>query len=555
MKNQNRRSFLKFLGRAGVGITTGGTLLSLTSCNNDNKPSTENTLDANNASPKGFPLEAIEHSLKDEFKLANGLEYEVLLQWDDPISTKDKFGFNNDYTAFVPFDKNNPNDGILWVNHEYLQSLFVSGFPDKEDLAKKTKEQVEKEMYSVGGSLVHIRQNKAGKWEVIQDDKYNRRLTAKTEIPFEWDEPIAGKKSAIGTFANCSGGVTPWGTILTCEENYDMYYGETDYADPNNPKRDLSNNYYGWEKHYDNPPEHYGWVVEVNPLTGEAKKLVALGRCAHECATVHETEDGRLVVYTGDDKNDECLYKFISDKPGNLKEGTLYVANTEKGEWISLKYEDQKVLQENFENQTDVLIRLREAAKLLGATPLNRPEDIEIDPLTGNVLVTLTNNKPKGDYLGSILKIVEDKEDKTSLTFQSDTFLAGGEETGFACPDNMAFDPKGNLWITSDISGSSIGKTPYEPYGNNGLFLVPSTGPQQGQVLQVASAPKDAELTGPFFAPDGETLFLSVQHPGEQTDDLENLTSNWPEGGNNIPRPAVVAISGQGLKDLMNFVG
>lgn len=126
--------------------------------------------------------------------------------------------------------------------------------------------------------------------------------------------------------------------------------------------------------------------------------MVALGRCAHECATVHQAKDGRLVVYSGDDSNDECLYKFISKEPNNLREGKLYVANTSKGEWISLDYNDQEVLRQNFANQTEILIRLREAAKLVGGTPLNRPEDIEIDPLTGNVLVALTNNKPKGDF-------------------------------------------------------------------------------------------------------------------------------------------------------------
>ena len=365
--------------------------------------------------------------------LAEGLKYDVLLQWDDVISEKDRFGFNNDYLAFVPFDKENPTDGMLWVNHEYLHSLFVSGFVGS-DVKNKTKEQVDKEMYSVGGSLIRIQKDSKGQWKPVINDVRNRRLTAKTEISFDWAEPIMGTTSAIGTFANCSGGVTPWGTILTCEENYDMFYGETDHS-TDTPKRVYSRYDYGWYNHYDYPPEHYGWVVEVNPETGAAKKLIALGRCAHECATVHETKDGRLVVYSGDDSNDECLYKFISDKPENLRDGKLYVANTEKGEWISLVYEEQDILQANFKNQTEVLIRLREAAKLVGGTPLNRPEDIEIDPLTGDVLIALTNNKPKGDYLGQILKIEEtDNKDKTSLTFKASTFLAGGEETGFACP-------------------------------------------------------------------------------------------------------------------------
>ena len=548
MEKQNRRSFLQFLGRTGIGITTGGLLLNLQACNGETTPGTDVGNPPAPAEPRAFPFKGIEHSLDDQLILDNGLDYQVLISWDDAITESEKFGFNNDYIAFVP-NANNPDEGILWVNHEYLQEFFVSGFND-EDRSKKTKAEVEVEMDSVGGSLIYIQKNAEGKWELVPNHQYNRRITAKTEIPFEWDEPIAGSTSGIGTFANCSGGITPWGTILTCEENYDMYYGETDHSNPKKPTRTPS--YYGWEQHYDYPPEHYGWVVEVNPETGAAKKLIALGRCAHECATMYETKDGRLVVYSGDDSNDECLYKFISDRPKNLKDGKLYVANTEKGEWVSLVYSEQPILQENFSSQTEVLIRLREAAKLVGGTPLNRPEDIEIDPLTGHVLVALTNNKPKGDFLGEILKIEEsDNENKTSLTFKASTYLAGGEDTGFACPDNMAFDPKGNLWFTSDISGSSINKDPYIPFGNNGLFLVPSWGENKGKVLQIASAPVDAELTGPFFSPDGSTLFLSVQHPGERSKDLENLTSHWPEGGDSKPKPSVVCISGQALTDLM----
>ena len=119
-------------------------------------------------------------------------------------------------------------------------------------------------------------------------------------------------------------------------------------------------------------------------------------------------------------------------------------------------------------------------------------------------MVSLTNNTTVKNYYGSILKIVEDNNDHAALTFQSDTYLAGGEETGFACPDNMAFDLAGNLWFTSDISGSKMNKEPYKAFKNNGLFLVPRSGDQAGQVIQMASAPADAELTGPWFAPDGK---------------------------------------------------
>jgi secreted PhoX family phosphatase len=176
---------------------------------------------------------------------------------------------------------------------------------------------------------------------------------------------------------------------------------------------------------------------------------------------------------------------------------------------------------------------------MVGATPLDRPEDIEFDPLTGNVLVSLTNNKPAGNYYGKILKIVED--DHNSLTFKHDTFIAGGKEMGFACPDNLVFDPKGNLWFTSDMSDRDMHQGPYEGLGNNGLFVFLRSGEQAGQVIRVAQAPNDAEFTGPCFSPDYKTLFLSVQHPGEGGTP-EKPTSHWPDGG--TPKASVVTIQG-----------
>ena len=150
----------------------------------------------------------------------------------------------------------------------------------------------------------------------------------------------------------------------------------------------------------------------------------------------------------------------------------MYVANTEKGQWLALDWETQPVLKKKFKDQTEVLVRAREAAKLLGATELNRPEDIEIDPITGNILVSLTNNKKKKDFHGSILKIEETKGAFDALTFKASTYLAGGEANGFSCPDNLAFDQAGNLWMTSDMSGSSMNKAnkPYMPFKNNSLF-------------------------------------------------------------------------------------
>ena len=539
-QSYNRRSFIEFLGKGVIAL--GMTPLLFSECT----PAMKEKL-----SKFKLPFQAVAPTSTDEVVLAEGFTQKVLIKWKDAISDEDYFGFNNDFTAFLPLDKNKPNDGLLWVNHEYADMLFVSN--SKRGDENKTKEQVELERYALGGSIVRVRQKDDGDWEMVKNDPYNRRVSGQTPIDINWPGGIKGQTTAIGTFANCSGGVTPWGTILTCEENYQGYYGEHNYDENNNKSRQQSN--YQWDKFFDCPPEHYGWVVEVDVRTGEAQKHIALGRCAHECAMVHQLPDGRIVVYTGDDDNDECLYKFISDKPNSISEGTLYVAQLgenegDMGKWIAVDYDAHKVLQKRFEDQTETLIRLREAAALLGGTPLDRPEDIEVDPITGHVLVALSNNKPKGNYHGSILKVMETDGKHDSLTFKAATHLAGGPEMGFSCPDNMAFDPAGNLWFTSDISGSAIGKEPYIEFKNNGLYVVPRFGTQQGEVIQVASAPFDAEFTGPYFTPDGKTLFLSVQHPGETTVSLDRLSSHWPEGGNAIPKPSVITIQGPSLEAL-----
>lgn len=550
----NRRAFIKFLGKASLGSLFIPPFLVNCSSNSSSivsKKLSDKTLER----LKKLTFENLIASDTDDLLLSNGLNYHTIIKWGDAISDHDTFGFNNDFTCFIPLNENNSKDGLLWVNHEYVNPLFVSDFNYREyenPQQHRTKEQVDKEMYNVGGTIVRIREEN-GQWKVVKNDPYNRRITARTPMKLNWDTPIKGKTSVIGTHSNCSGGITPWKTFLTCEENYDNFFGETEY-DENNKEihRPSTEN---WENFYKYPPEHYGWVVEVDPKDGTAQKHIALGRFAHECCTLYELEDKRVVAYSGDDKDNEHLYKFISSKPQSLKEGTLYVADTKQGKWIPLDWKKQPVLQKKFKNQTEVLIRAREASKLVGATELNRPEDIEIDPITGNIFVSLTNNKSKNDFHGSILKIEETNGAFDSLTFKAVTFRAGGKESGFSCPDNLAFDLSGNLWITSDISGSDMNRDDnlYRPFKNNSLFVIPRYGQDSGKVIRVASAPKDAELTGPWFSPDGKTLFLSVQHPGEQTRDKNNPTSKWPFDKDGIPKPAVVAISGD-LIEKMNHL-
>ncbi|MAO71797.1 MAG: alkaline phosphatase [Flavobacteriales bacterium] len=550
-KKYNRKEFITFLGK----VTLGANFIPpfLMSYGNTSKPiKTGDISNKQLKKLKKLSLEGLVASDQDDLLLTKGLDYHVILKWNDKINNEDRFGFNCDYNCFIPIDPKNPNDGLLWVNHEYINPLFVSGFNYRDAKNIKTKKQVDEEMYNVGGSIVRIKKENE-KWQVVHNDPHNRRITAKTPMKLNWDQPLKGKTTVIGTLANCSGGITPWNTFLTCEENYDGYYGDNQYDKNNKPTKIPS--YYGWDKFYDYPPEHYGWVVEIDPKDGKAQKHIALGRFAHECCTLFQLDDNRIVAYTGDDKNDEHLYKFVSSKPNSLKEGTLYVADMKKGKWLALDWENQSILKSKFKDQTEVLIRVREASKLLGATELNRPEDIEIDPITGNIFVSLTNNKYKGDYHGSILKIEENNGEFDSLNFNSSTYMTGGEKSGFSCPDNLAFDFSGNLWITSDISGYSMNKFdgPYMPFKNNSLFVIPRYGNYAGKVIRVASAPRDAELTGPWFAPDGKSLFLSVQHPGERTTDINNPTSKWPFDQDKIPKPSVVAITGD-LIEKMNYL-
>lgn len=520
----NRRDFVTFLG----GVVASGIFAS--GCSKRSSATGEKSgVTTNSLIPTG----------KDELRLSQGLDYEVLLEWGQPIAKGLEFGFNNDYLAVLPTGKT--DESWLWVNHEYTNPIFVSGYKKG---GARTKEQIDKEMASVGGSIVKIKRNlKTGRWMFVPGS--GKRLDAKTPIPFA-DGEVAGSKTAIGTMGNCAGGYTPWRTFLTCEENIDIYYGDVDSKGKVIDKPGL-----GWEKYYNYPPEHYGWVVEVEPETAKAKKIIGLGRFAHECCTVVPLPDGRVVAYSGDDKADEHLYRFISSKPNTLDEGELFVADIKNGRWISMSYAKQPVLQKNFKDQTHVLTFCREAAKLLGATPLDRPEDIEVHPKTGDVYIALTNNVTRMNFHGSILRLSPKGSDHSHDEFVAKDFLVGGAGAGFSCPDNLAFDAKGNLWFTTDMSGKVIGKEPYANFGNNGLYYVALEGDDAGLVRRLAEGPKDSELTGICFTPDGRGLFLCVQHPGELTKDVANPTSNWPRGGSEMPRPAVVEIRGQLLEQLL----
>jgi secreted PhoX family phosphatase len=231
----------------------------------------------------------------------------------------------------------------------------------------------------------------------------------------------------------------------------------------------------------------------------------------------------------------------------------LHVADLPNGRWVALDYENNPIFGNNgYASQADVLVRTSEAAKLAEeegdppiGTPLDRCEDTEVDPETAAVYAALTTHEKHGNFYGQILRITEADDDPEATGFAFEVFATGGPQTGFASPDNLAFDRDNNLWVVTDISFSKLGDGVYSTFKNNGAFFMPRgiAGPG-GDVLKFASGPIQAELTGSFFTPDGRTLFLSMQHPGEETEDADNPTSTWP--GGDVPKSSLAAITGFG---------
>src|SRR4030095_5211584 len=493
----------------------------------------------------------IESSDKDKLVLPEGFNYTIIRKWGDKISDTEYFGYNNDFVTFIPIDflkgGKSSTDGLMHVNHEYPLPLFVSGYTyeDHKQNKPKTKEQIELERKSVGLSIFRVKFID-GKWQFVSDNKYNRRVDANSKVLLSGkaasSPEVKNAVEARGTLGNCSGGVTPWGTVISAEENYQ------DYPDPN---------IYRWldgGEEFIN--EHYGWLVEYDPFDKNfiPVKKTSLGRFRHENLAIQIAKDGRVVAYSGDDKINECVYKFISKNKFNaakreanfnlLDDGNLFAADFANNTWRLLDYENVNILKENFKSQADILVNCEKAAKLVGATECNRPEDIEINPVDKTIFVSFTNNITKQDYHGSIVRIIEKDGDHTSTEFTWKVFATGGVDAGFSCPDNLYFDSKGNLWTLCDVSSHELNKGMYTTFKNNALFMIPTVGKNKGQTLRFASGPVDTEMCGTGFTPDESTMFLSIQHPGETSLTIDNPTSRWPDFGNELPKPAVVAITG-----------
>jgi secreted PhoX family phosphatase len=483
-----------------------------------------------------------------------------------------------------------------------------------------------------GVSVLQIRRE-AG-WHIEKNSRFNRRITSLTSMDIAG--PARGHAllrtradptgtRVIGTFANCSAGKTPWGTYLTCEENVDDYFSGSRSAlgggaDPalldamrRFPFRE--NSFYGWDlqdprfdmRNEPNEPMRFGWVVEIDPHDPKSvpRKRTALGRFQHEAANPLLGKSGHVVTYMGDDEKFEYIYKFVTRDRFDpktpaanrdlLDSGTLYVARFNddgSGQWLPLVQDENGPLNSRagFASQGDVVIKVRAAADLLGATPMDRPEDIEPSPLTGRVYVACTMLADRGitddnhwsgrvvdtgvnaanprpdNRSGHIIEITEAGDDATATRFHWDVFLlagdpavgrfivdasevaagkVGSEDTYAAgypnraeiarlhCPDNLGIDPQGRLWIVSDTDAHG------RP--NNGCFVVPTAGADRGLLRQLASGPSGCEVCGCEFTPDGKTLFLSIQHPGEGGN-IENPRSHWPDGNGLPARSSLLAV-------------
>ena len=501
------------------------------------------------------PFTPIRPTTADDLVLPRGYRYNVLRIWGDEIAPGQPFGYISDFIGYFPIDGlqggHSSTDGLLWNNHEYNNPLLQHGWTSGD----KTPEQIRIERTSLGGSIFRVQRRRDGSWTFVQDN-HNRRVTGYTTCrltgPAAGSPGVHGATEVSGSVGNCSGGVTPWGTVLSCEENVDEY-GEPVTVPFGS----------GWDASY--VKEHHAWVVEVDPYNPGhmPTKHTAMGRFRHENVALRYSPGKPVVAYMGDDKNDSCVYKYVSfgvydpaDRAANLtllEAGKLYAADFGNGKWLRLDYDTQSALKSAkgangqllFSSQADVVLDARAAALALRATPVDRPEDLEVHPITGHVYVALTNNTAHGNFHGQIVRIVESGNNPESETFDWDFFVVGGPQSGFSSPDNLVFDPHGNLWMVTDISTSRIAKGIYSFQGNNAMFFFNTEGPNAGRAVQFASGPNECELTGPYWTPDGTTMFLSIQHPGEESKSLDALTSHWPNlNGDPLPRPGVVAITG-----------
>jgi uncharacterized protein len=619
----SRRQFI----RGSVGLTT-ATLFAgtFTTATTEVFAQSARRIPAAPAPKVNMGFKSVDANFADNLVLPDGYRATPLLRWGDPIRANaagfnwdasntaaeqaQQAGMHTDGMHFFPLpsgtEKSSSKRGIMCVNHEYADDglLHTTGFDNW------SAEKVAKCQAAVGVSVVEVEQSATG-WKTVLGSRYNRRITANTVCdiagPARGHALMRSRTDATGhtvkgTLSNCAHGVTPWGTYLTCEENFQAFFTSNPLttATPAQARYGLTEAGAGYrwsefDKRFHgsaNPNEfhHFGWVVEIDPLEPSARpiKRTALGRFRHESATMVVAPDNRVVWYSGDDSAFEYIYKFVSAKPYNptnraankriLDEGTLYVARFDadgSGEWIQLEHGKNGLVAENgFTSQADICVFARFAADRVGATKMDRPEWIAVHPTTREVYCTLTNNSARGatdrpatdavnrranNIMGSIVRWREAKQDPTSTSFEWDVFIEAGDSLAedsnhrgnirgdaFGCPDGLWIDPNGILWIQTDASSRQMANERWVGLGNNQML---ACNPETGEVKRFLTGPRNCEITGVVMTPDCKTLFVGIQHPGETPAERSNPDeprrfSNWPDyHANGRPRSAVIAIT------------
>jgi secreted PhoX family phosphatase len=605
-KALSRRGFLAGMGALGIGAFIGMT------------PIAQSVQAAMRTSVKSklIGFKPVPASVADNVVVPEGYKVENLISWGDPIFTNApefdasgqskasaqamQFGDNTDGMSLFPLSDNR---AVMAINNEYTNVEYLYDHQGKAI----TADDVLKAQNAHGVSVVEIEKTAQG-WAVDRSGKLNRRITANT--PMQITGPAAGDAllktttdrlgtEVLGTFNNCANGETPWGTYLTCEENFHKYFGTEDasFDVPAAQQRygiKPADKTYQWSKHdtrFDlaknpNEPNRHGWVVEIDPMdpSSTPKKRTALGRFKHENAALMVDDSGHVVVYLGDDERGEHLYKFVSKEKyiandiahnrNLLDEGTLFVAKfmadegeiKGKGQWLELTFGKNGLTPENgFESQAEVLIHARLAATQVGATTMDRPEWVAVHPSKQSAFCTLTNNKNRGkkdnqpvggpnpraeNKYGQIVRWTPINGDHTQSEFNWDLYLIAGNPTLHASgllagsdninPDNMFNSPDGLGFDQAGrlwimTDGKYSNKDAFAGMGNNQMLCAD---PESGEVHRFLTGPIAAEVTGLTFTPDYKTMFVGIQHPGEKL-----KGSHFPDGGDSKPRSTVVIIT------------
>jgi hypothetical protein len=608
--SQSRRRFLGFAG----GVVSLSAFASVTGCAGARQAATGQA-----AGSPSLGFQSVPISTEDRLVVPPGYRAQVLYRWGDPVGAVAgqpafradagnsaaeqalQAGMHHDAIELFPLPANSAH-ALLAVNHEYTDD----GLLHSDGMATWTAEKVRKSQNAHGVSVIEV-EERNGEWAVVRPSRYARRITANT--PMAFSGPAAGSswlqtaadpagKQVLGTLNNCSGGKTPWGTYLTCEENFNGYFGNGG-ATAAQSRYGLRTDGFGYRWHEHDPrfdalaepnePNRFGWVVEIDPFEPQSVpvKRTALGRFKHESATVTLARDGRVVVYSGDDERFEYIYKFVSagrydarDRAANrnlLDSGTLYVARFNgdgSGEWIELVQGRNGLTAEaGFPDQATVCVLTRQAGDRVGATKMDRPEWIAVHPGNGDVYCTLTNNSERGkprqagtdpanprdaNIYGHIIRWREAGNDAAATRFKWDIFVLAGDRRSadaakrgnvngddFGCPDGIAFDARGTLWIETDASTTVMQTPEWANLGNNQMLAANVT---TGEIRRFLTGPRNCEITGIAFAPDGRTMFVNIQHPGEAPSERGDpgnprQFSNWPDfSPDGRPRSATLAI-------------